>query len=123
MTARSFLAFLLLAAAFALASWLGWWTVPVVAAVWGGLRPGLRRPILSAALAAALGWGAWLLADLLRDPAAFARLGPRLGSVMQIPSPFLLLITLLFPALLAWSAAALTCGLAGLLDPQRGDSR
>jgi hypothetical protein len=117
--AVAFLAFLALVAAFALASWLAWWAVPLVAALWGLLRPAVWRPILSAALAAALGWGCWLLLDALSDPSALARLGQRLGAVMQLPFPLLLLLTLLFPALLAWSASALACGLAGLLAGDR----
>jgi hypothetical protein len=38
---------------------------------------------------------------------------------MQLPSPLFLLITLLFPALLGWSSAALACGMANLLAPRR----
>ena len=115
MSRRTLGAFLLLVAAFALASWIGWWAVPLVAALWGFLRPGFPRPILAAALAGLLGWAVWLLIDLSYEPAALARLGSRLGAVMQLPAPLLLLLTLLFPALLAWSSAALACGLAGLL--------
>lgn len=109
--------FLLLVAAFALASWIGWWAVPLVAALWGALRPGFPKPILAAALAALLGWALWLLVDYLDDPAALERLAARVAAIMQLPAPFLFLLTLLFPALLAWSAAALACGLANLLAP------
>ncbi len=117
---RKAASFLALVAAFALASWLGWWGVPAVAALWGLLRPGTWRPILSAALAASFGWGFWLLLDWMQGQGALARLGSRVGTVMQVPFPLLLLLTLLFPALLAWSAAALSCGLAGLLAPRPG---
>ena len=105
-------AFVLLVAAFALAAWLGWWSVPAVAFGWGLLRPAVRRPILSAALAAALGWAVWLLVDLFADAAALGRLGGRLGAVLPLPFAGLLVLTLLFPALLGWSAAAVGCGLA-----------
>lgn len=115
---RTALAFLALVAAFALASWLGWWGVPAVAALWGGLRPGIRRPILSAALAAALGWAFWLGVDAIQGHGALARLGARVGDVMHAPFPALVGVTLLFAALLAWSAAALACGLANLLAPR-----
>jgi hypothetical protein len=116
---KSFAGFLSLIAAFALASWLGWWAVPLVAALWGLLRPGTWRPILSAALAAALGWGFWLLLDGILGNGALAQLGSRLGGVLHLRLTLLLLLTLIFPALLAWSAAALACGLAGMRAPRQ----
>ena len=119
MSPRGIAAFLLLATAFALATWLSWWSVPLVAGLWGFLRPAVRRPILSAALAAALAWAAWLLADALSDPRAFARLGARLGAVMPLPFPLLLVLTLLLSALLAWSAAALGCWLSAAFGRSR----
>ena len=63
---RALAGFLLLAAAFALGSWVGWWMVPAVAVLWGLLRPAVRRPILSAALAAAAAWALWLEVDSLQ---------------------------------------------------------
>ena len=120
---RNFLAFLALAAAFALAAWLGWWALPAVAALWGALRPAVWRPMLSAALAAAAGWGGWLLLDAVQGHGALGRLGGRLGAVMQVPYPLLLLLTLLFAALLAWSAASLACGLANLLLAPQSSER
>jgi hypothetical protein len=122
MSPRGVAGFLLLATAFALASWVGWWMVPLVAGLWGFLRPVVWRPIASAALAAALAWGAWLLADALTNPGSFARLGARLGAVMPLPFPLLLLLTLLLSALLAWSAAALGCWLSGALVGSREPS-
>jgi len=118
---RSSLGLLALVAAFALASWLGWWAIPAVAALWGMLRPATWRPMLSAALAASLGWGFWLLLDAVQGHGALGRLGARLGGILAVPFPLLLLATLLLPGLLAWSAAALSCGLAGLLAP-RGEA-
>jgi len=114
---RAVVAFLLLVAAFALASWLGWWGVPLVAGLWGALRPGVAKPIRAAVLAALLGWLLWLLFDAVGNPAALARVAVRLAAVLQLPALLLLLLTLLWPALLAWSAAALACGLAGRLAP------
>ena len=114
---RSVASFFLLITAFLLASWLGWWAIPLVAALWSVLRPVVPRPILSAALAALLGWLLWLLLDWAKDPAALGRLVRGVSSTMQLPSILLLVITLLFPALLAWSASALACGLANALKP------
>jgi len=120
---RSFLGFVALALAFALAAWLGWWALPAVAALWGALRPGVWRPMLSAALAAMAGWGGWLALDALQGHGALKRLGNLLAPVMHAPYPLLLLLTLLFAGLLAWSAAALACGLVNLLLPPRGAER
>lgn len=118
---RTGLPFVLLVAAFAVAAPLGWWTVPLVAALWGVLRPGFPRPILAAALAALAGWAVWLGIDFIVAPDALGRIGSRAAAIMQLPSPLFFLLTLLFPALLGWSSAALACGLANLLAP-RGQS-
>ena len=107
--------FFLLAAAFAIAAWRGWWAIPAIAALWGVWRPAVWRPVLSAALAAGLGWAFWLAVDAGSDPGAFSRLAVQLGQVLGVPAPLLLFLTLLFPVLLAWSAAALGCGLAAQL--------
>jgi hypothetical protein len=61
------------------------------------VRPG------SVALAAALGWLVLLVFDVL---AGIARLGSLLAGIMGLPAPALFAVTLLFPALLAWSAAS-----------------
>ena len=112
---RRIAALLLLTLAFALASTLGWWGVPAVAALWGLLRPRVARPILSAVVAAMLGWSAWLALGFARDWDAMVRMGTRVGGVLRLPLPLpsLLLLTLVFAGLLAWSAAALGCGLVG----------
>ena len=120
---RVLAAFLLLVAAFALGSWVGWWTVPAVAALWGWQRPSVPRPILAAALAAPLAWGVWLAVDAVRGGGAAGVLAGELASVMRLPAPALVLITLLFPALLAWSAAAVACRAAGLFGSRTGGPR
>jgi hypothetical protein len=50
-------------------------------------------------------------------------LAGELASVMRLPAPALVLITLLFPALLAWSAAAVACRAAGLFGSRTGGPR
>ena len=119
---RALAGFLLLAAAFALGSWVGWWMVPAVAVLWGLLRPAVRRPILSAALAAAAAWALWLAVDSVRGHGAAGRLASQLGSVMHLPAPALFFVTLLFPALLGWSASALGCAAAGRFHSRSGDA-
>ena len=101
---------------------LGWWTVPIlgalaplVAAAASGERraPRQGRSVArGAALAAALGWAALL---------AWAAVGPQfgtvaglVGSLLRAPWPAVALVTLLLPAVLAWSAAALAEGALAL---------
>jgi len=112
-----------LAAAFALAVRFGWWALPVVAALWGGMLPSVPSPAGTAALAAASAWGVWLVIDWRADPGAFGTLAVRLGSVMNLPPVVLILITLLLAALLAWSAAALAGAMVHSLAQRSGDSR
>jgi hypothetical protein len=120
---RSFGAFVLLVAAFALGAWIGWWAVPAVAAFWGWLRPAVPRPMLSAALGAAFAWGLWLEADSIRGHGALERLTSELSSVMHLPAPALYLVTLLFAGLLGWSAAALGCAARGGVPSRSGEAR
>jgi hypothetical protein len=104
---RSFLAVLLLAAAFAIATVvLGWWSVPIVAAAGAVVRRGIPRTVWMAALAAALAWAALLAWLAARGPLGV--LATQLAGVMTLPAVVLPLVTVIFPALLAWSAAQLT---------------
>ena len=95
----------LLAEAFAVATFgLGWWSVPIVAALWGLISSSPNRARV-AALCAAGGWATLLLLDIAKGPVL--TMGRQLGGVMSIPAFVLYLLTLVFPALLAWSAASL----------------
>lgn len=120
---KRWLSFVVLMAAFVLATRLGWWALPVVAALWGFLRPLVNAPAGTAALAAASGWALWLLWDWQTDHAAMELLSTRLGGVMHLPPAVLLLLTLLLGALLAWSAAALAAAVANSLAPRTGEAR
>jgi hypothetical protein len=117
--ARTLVRLALLAPAFALATWaFGWWTVPVLAAAWGAARArGTRRPVESAidrgpaeaAAAALVAWGALLAAAAARGPVG--ALAGGLAELIGAPAAALVVLTLVFPALLAWSAAAAARGL------------
>ena len=120
---RRVLSFAALVAAFVLATRLGWWAVPVVAALWGALRPSLDAPAGLAALAAASAWALWLLRDWQVDHDAMAVLSTRLGGVMSVPPVVLILLTLLLVAVLAWSAAALAGAIARSLTQPSGVTR
>ncbi len=120
---RRWLSFAVLVAAFVLASWLGWWAVPIVAALWGMMRPAVHAPATTAALAAAVAWTAWLLRDWQADQHAMTLLSTRLGGVMGAPPVVLILLTLLLGGVLAWSAAALAGAAVTLVSPTTGDTR
>ena len=101
----AFVKYVLLAEGFAVATFaLGWWTVPVLAALWSLLTKGRYAP-RNIGLAAAGGWASLLLLDAVRGPVI--TMGEQLGAVMGLPAWLLYVFTLLFPALLAWSAATI----------------
>jgi hypothetical protein len=110
-TVRATLRIAILALAFALATLaLGWWGVPIVGGIWGFLGRTHQRPAGTAAIAAAAGWGGLLLWAAAEGPVA--RLAAKLGATMLLPGAALMIVTLLFAALLAWSAAAVVGGVA-----------
>lgn len=109
---------------------LGWWGVPLAAAAIAAVsvgRPGVitrhrRSAAGGAALAAVVAWGALLALDAAGP--RFGAVTRTLGGVLQVPGAVAVLATLLLPALLAWTAAALAEGLVGRLfpaPPPRGD--
>ena len=113
---RQAAAFLVLTLAFAAAAVLGWWAIPATAALWGLLRPVVRRPALVAAAAAALAWTGWLVADAISPRGDFSGLATRLAGIFSLPAPVLLAVTVLFAAFLAGSATYV----AGVIAQRRG---
>jgi hypothetical protein len=104
---RVYGAFALLVLAFGAGSWVAWWMVPVMALLWGGLRPLVRRPAVTAALATLVAWAAWLAADAILGRGAFGRITAGLSDLLGQPGPVLHAVTLAFATLLAWSGAVL----------------
>jgi hypothetical protein len=96
--------FLISTIAIAATTWLaGWWGVVIAALVVGAgqwQRPGIAW---LTALAAIVAWGALLLIDAARG--RFGALAAVIGGVMRVPSAAVVVVTLLFAALLAWSSA------------------
>jgi hypothetical protein len=92
------------AAAMAALTWLvGWWGVLLAALIIGFVFRDEGGGGWRIAIAAAFAWGGLLLVDASGGP-----LGPlvqRLAAIMRLPAVVLMIATLLFPALLAWSAA------------------
>jgi hypothetical protein len=101
-------------AAIVLGTWLG---APLLAPILVGAVIGLGWPALAvrrSAIAGVLAWGGLLLVALARGDAlgAFSR---TLGDAMAVPPWALFVVTLLYPAILASSAA----WLAHLVSPRR----
>jgi hypothetical protein len=102
------------AIAIALVTWLG---APTVGPIVVGIAIGVlwpARAARTAALAGMAGWGGLLLLGMLRGDNMGA-IASSLGSAIGLPGWALFLATLLYPSLLAASAA----WLAHLLTPQR----
>ena len=94
---------LLLALSFAIGTWiLGWWAVPLLAAIGGVLARHVRHQGRATALAAAIAWGALLVWSSTEGSVwSFSRLA---GGAMGMSGAALILVTLLFPAAIAWLA-------------------
>jgi hypothetical protein len=106
MILRAVVKFLLISEAFAVATFaVGWWAIPLVAVVCGLIMNPEGRPIYYSTICAATGWLSLLLLDAARGP--LGELAARFGGVMGFPPIALFLTTLIFPALLAWSASSL----------------
>jgi hypothetical protein len=83
---------------------VGWWSIPIIALVWGWLVGPARRPATRAAAGAVLAWIGFLAFDAMRGP--IGRLARTLGAtMMNLPPAVLVVVTVLFAAVLAWSAA------------------
>ena len=91
-----------LALAFALGTQgFGWISVPLLAAAWGAIAYQRPHAAFHAGLGAATGCAALLVGDGFSGP--FGKLAGLLSTVMHLPTVGLISITLLLPALLAWS--------------------
>jgi len=95
---------ILLGVAFAAGTlFVGWWSIPIIAVVWGWLVGPARRPATRAAAGVALAWLGFLAYDAMRGP--LGRLARTLGATMKLPPAVLVAVTLIFAVMLAWSAA------------------
>jgi hypothetical protein len=96
----------IVAAILVASTWVvGWWGVPLVAAVVGALLYTRRGIAGLVALAAVIAWSVLILVD--GSSGRFGALAGVLGATLSLPAGALLMVTLLFAALLAWSAAVL----------------
>lgn len=85
---------------------VGWWTVPLVGAVWGIVAARETAPVMTAAAASGLAWAALLGWAAMRGP--IVELSQAVAPILSLPNWGLMGVTVLFPMLLAGSAAMLT---------------
>lgn len=105
---------LILLVAFVLVTlFLGWWTIALVGGLWGLVARRGTWPAATAAVAAGLGWALLLAWAAFRGPVL--DLAGKVGTIMQLPGLGIFAITVLFPMVLAGSAAMLV----GALRPRR----
>jgi len=97
-------------------AFLGWWSVPLLGGLWGLFRSP-RSAALEAGSAAAAAWAALLGFTALQGPVWY--LAGTLGGIFRLPGPVVLLLTLVYPAVLAGAAAALVAALRAAIGVQR----
>ncbi|HEV2643701.1 MAG TPA: hypothetical protein VGT98_13385 [Candidatus Elarobacter sp.] len=89
-------------------AWLGWWSVPMVAFVYGAVSRNVRARWAIAGASAVIAW-ADLLALMDIRGAHVGAISARVASVVGMPAAALVAVTLVFAALLAAPAAVLGC--------------
>jgi len=89
----------------------GWLAVPVVAAVWGLVAPITKGTWWRAAIAGSGAWAILLLFTATQGPVG--ELASKVGAVFALPGFAFVLLTLVFPAAMAASAAELAGALRG----------
>ncbi len=111
MFTRSYRLFLATIALMMVATWfLAWWTVPMIAALYGYLQRDDPWVPLRSAIA---GFVAWALLLMVQAPGGgVARIADAVGGVIGIGALGVTALTLCFAALLAASAAALVRAIA-----------
>ena len=106
---RTILVLIVLLLAFVLGTvFCAWWSVPILGLFWGLLAGSKQHAACKAAAAAAASWA--LLLAWTGSQGPLGHLAERLAGVFMIPGWALLLVTCLFPALLAGTAATLGSG-------------
>ena len=109
---------IILAMMVALGTWfLGWWTVPLLAAIAGALWWDHVHVARDVALGAAIGWA--MLLGYAASGGRLVALARALGGVLYLPWPLLVVLALAFPALVAWSATTVSAAVARIATARR----
>ena len=85
---------------------VGWWIVPILAALWMRVLPSDRSAVATTTVGAAAGWLILVGAMALQGPVP--AVAAMCSAVLGLPRWGFPLVTVLFPAMLAGSAAVLT---------------
>tara|TARA_Y100000590_G_scaffold469476_1_gene657271 strand:+ start:1545 stop:1880 length:336 start_codon:yes stop_codon:yes gene_type:complete len=83
---------------------LGWWTIPVLGMAYGFWCASKNAAFVASGSALA-GWSILMTWNFIEGPVI--ELSDSIGTTIGLPGKFLLLVTLLFPAVLAWAATTL----------------
>jgi hypothetical protein len=109
---------IILAVMVTVATWfLGWWTVPVLAAIAGALWWDHEHVGRDVGIGAAMGWA--LLIAYAGSSGRLVPLARALGGVLFLPWPLLIVVALAFPAVLAWSATTVSATVARFVATRR----
>lgn len=108
----------IVAAALIAATAIGWWAVPVAAAIFGAITRNDRGGPVVAGVGAVLAWGALLVYDAWRGPVG--TVADTLGGVLQVRPIAVYVLTLSFVGLLAICAALVARTIARALRPAEG---
>jgi len=93
----------------------GWWGVLLISVPWGLVANRSTRPARTAALAAIAAWSVLLLWTATRGPVWM--LSETLAGIFGLPGIVLLVVTVVFPGVLALSSVALVGELKGRARP------
>jgi hypothetical protein len=108
------IAFVVTALGVGLLTWaLGWWGVVVGALIAGTVLWRRRGVAWLVAVASIAAWGVLIMVNSVGG--RFTTLASSIAGVMRLPAALLVIVTLLFGALLAWSAAVLGSEIGRLL--------
>ena len=106
---------LIVAAALAAATAIGWWAVPVAAGVFGVITRHDRGGPVVAGAGAIIAWGGLLVYDAMRGPVG--TVAETLGGVLQVRPIAVYVLTLSFAGLLAICAALVARTIARAVRP------
>ena len=96
---------------------LGWWGVVLGALAVGAVAWRQRAVAWITAVAAVAAWSVLLIIDAARG--RFGALATAISGVIRLPAAALLCVTLLFAALLAWSASVIASEIGAAIDRSR----
>lgn len=115
---RSLFAVLAIALVVAVGTWLlGWWAVPIIAVSAGAMLAGRARAGVMISFGAGIAWIVLLGIDAMSGH--LLALAALLGRILPVPWPLLLVVTITYVMLMAWSAAVIGEAVRRAVKPLR----